>query len=118
MSSIVVIDTHVEDWSSLAQAWGSRAEVVLLDAGDDALAMIAGLLEAHDGTTTLHLASHGAPGRIELGSQRIDTTAFEAHRATLARFGAALGEGGEVLLYGCRVPRAAPARPSSSAWRR
>lgn len=103
MSSIVVIDTRVEEWSQLARAWETQAEVVLLDDAHDALAMMAGLLELRAGTTTLHVVSHGAPGLIELGGQRIDAAALDAHRAALERIGAALGDGGELLLYGCRV---------------
>ncbi|MFT3955639.1 MAG: DUF4347 domain-containing protein [Piscinibacter sp.] len=103
MSSIVVIDTRVEDWSQLARAWGSAAEVVLLDTNDEPLAALASLVEARPGTATLHLVAHGAPGRVELAGTVIDAAALQAHAATLARLGAALGDDGELQLYGCQV---------------
>ncbi len=103
MSHIVVIDTRVEQWSQLAQAWSESAEVVLLDTSDAPLSAIAHLVEARPGTTVLHLVAHGRPGCVELGGECIDANTLTQQASALARIGAALGTDGEVLLYACQL---------------
>ena len=102
-SSIVVIDSRVQDGSQLAQAWQPAADVVLLDRCDDPLRTILALVEAHGSARTLHIVSHGAAGEIELGGVRLDTAALERQADVLGRIGQALGDDAAVLLYGCEV---------------
>ena len=81
---------------------GAGIEVVLLDATRDGVTQIADALAGREALVALHVISHGSEGELALGSGQVDTDSIRGeHAAALARIGAALGEGADILVYGC-----------------
>ncbi|MEA3642681.1 MAG: DUF4347 domain-containing protein, partial [Lamprobacter sp.] len=81
-------------------------ETHLLAPGEQLLPQLVAVLERHPGWgqfKALHLLTHGAPGELHLGAQKLDLAALEAHQPALLRLRAALSADAEVLLYGCEV---------------
>ncbi|MBB6563755.1 hypothetical protein HNP48_006479, partial [Acidovorax soli] len=102
-SQIVFVFNDLHDWQSLAAAAPEGAEVVVLDGWGDGLAQMAMHLQGRSGIHAIHLLSHGAPGALLLGRLRLTRANLEDHAPALAGIGAALADGGDILLYGCEV---------------
>ncbi|MDY0961659.1 Ig-like domain-containing protein [Massilia sp. CFBP9026] len=100
---IVFIDDQVPDIEVLVRGFGADKEIVILDSGQDGLRQIADALAGRTGIDALHIISHGAEGRIALGSTTIDGANLPANGALLQAIGASLAEGADILLYGCKV---------------
>lgn len=97
------IDPRVTEWGVLARAVPSSSGVVVLDPVRDGLEQVAEALATREGVANLHLIAHGEPGTLHLGNGPLDAETVTARWDLLARLGTALGQGGEILLYGCRV---------------
>ena len=96
---------NLEHWHDLANTMPASAEIVLLDSRANALQDMAHYLAGHRGLEVIHLLSHGAPGRIELGALSLCSANLAAQSALLADIGRALQPGGDWLIYGCEVAR-------------
>lgn len=97
---VVIIDSSVPDYETLAANAPAGAQVLIL--GENAtLQDIADLLAGKTGLDAIHLISHGDEGALILGGERIDATNLDVD--ALAAIGAALGQDGDILLYGCNV---------------
>jgi Ca2+-binding RTX toxin-like protein len=75
--------------------------VVVLDAQVDGLAQISAVLAGHEGVQAVHIIAHGASGQLQLGSSVLDSAAID--QGSVAAWGKALTEDGDLLLYGCDV---------------
>lgn len=100
---IVFIDDQVPDIEVLVRGFGAGKEIVILDSGQDGLRQIADAVAGRTGIDALHIISHGAEGRIALGSTTIDGANLPENGALLQTIGASLAEGADILLYGCKV---------------
>lgn len=100
---IVFIDDQVPDIEVLICGFGAGKEIVILDSEQDGLRQIADAVAGRTGIDALHIISHGAEGRIALGSTTIDGANLPANSALLQTIGASLAEGADILLYGCKV---------------
>ncbi|HYD64468.1 DUF4347 domain-containing protein [Azospirillum sp.] len=101
--SLVFIDAGVEDRQTLMAGVPEAAEVVVLEAGRDGVAQMAQVLAGRADLASLHIVSHGAPGRLALGTATLDAASIGRYRAALAVIGSALAADGDILLYGCDV---------------
>lgn len=100
---VVFVDAHVKNYQQLVSALKPGTEVVVLQDGKDGLQQIADFLQGRSDVGSIHVLSHGDVGKIELGGQWLDAASLAAHSDALARIGQALGEHGDILLYGCSV---------------
>ncbi|WP_182422050.1 Ig-like domain-containing protein [Aureimonas sp. ME7] len=100
---VVFIETNVPNWQDLAANVRSGAEVVILDATRDGLALIADWAREHTQYDAIHLISHGSRGSLQLGSFALDEAALGQRAEDLLVVGSALKAGGDLLLYGCDV---------------
>lgn len=100
---MLFIDAGVGGLRHLADALRAGIEVHLLDGERDGLAQIAEALAGRTGIEALHIVSHGSPGALALGTGVVDAAALDARAPELAAIGAALGDGADILLYGCEV---------------
>lgn len=101
---IVFIDGAVSDPARVAAAAPTGAEVVMLSPGGDGVAEMAAYLEGRSGLAAIHIVSHGREGVLDLGGARLSLSSISGvHADELAIIGAALGESGDILLYGCDV---------------
>ncbi|AVH63458.1 putative Ig domain-containing protein [Nostoc sp. 'Peltigera membranacea cyanobiont' N6] len=105
---IVFIDPQVEDYQSLVLGVLPDTSVVVLDANQDGIKQISQVLESHQGITSLHIVSHGAPGCIYLGNTQLSYETLNYYAADLMGWANALSEDAQLLLYGCNVAQTEP----------
>ncbi|WPL11491.1 FG-GAP-like repeat-containing protein [Thiorhodovibrio litoralis] len=100
---VVFLDTTLADWPTLADGVRDGVEVVLIEASHGGLARMAAWAARHSGYDAMHLLSHGTPGALHLGSDKlVEATLNEADVQTkLKQLGQALSVDGDLLLYGC-----------------
>jgi len=102
----VFIDPGVDAYQLLAAGVLPGVEVVVLAPEIDGIAQISQhLLQQQQRVTSLHLVSHGEPGRIWLGATRLDLQNLMHYACQIHRWSYALAESAEVLIYGCHVAR-------------
>ncbi len=105
---IVFIDPQVDDYQSLVMGVLPDTSVVVLDANQDGIEQISQVLESHQGITSLHIVSHGAPGCIYLGNSQLNNETLNRYAAKLMGWANALSEDAQLLLYGCNVAQTEP----------
>ncbi|WPZ35013.1 DUF4347 domain-containing protein [Thalassobaculum sp. OXR-137] len=100
---LVLIDARVPEPEILLAALARPCRVVRVPQGADGLAVLRRAL-SENGTPppSVHLFSHGAPGHLLLGRERIDTAALRQRVVELDAIRRALA-GAPVTLYGCSV---------------
>ncbi len=100
--AIVFIDESVEDIRQYLDGIDGTIEIVLLDADTDGVEQIAAVLAERRDLDAIHIISHGQAGALFLGNATLDVTSMQGeHRDELAIIAQALGEDGDILIYGC-----------------
>src|SRR5687767_10129721 len=102
-STVVFIDSRVEDYQALIAGMSAGSEVVLLDSQSDGLARIATYLNGRSGIDSIHLISHGRAGALYLGSTLLDSETIGSYADQLQTIGQSLTTTGDLLLYACNV---------------
>lgn len=100
---VLFIDPGVAGWAALAQGVRPGVAVVLLDAHQDGLSQMVQWAHGQADVAAMHVLSHGGAAQLSLGNLTLNAQNLEGRSADLAALGAALGEEGDVLLYGCDV---------------
>jgi Ca2+-binding RTX toxin-like protein len=109
---LVIIDSRVSNWQSLASDVGSDTAVLILDSSSDGLTQISEYLTAisvNAGASnflplqSIQLISHGSMGSLLLGSNALSNSNLSLYSRQLATIGSALSATGDLLLYGCNV---------------
>ena len=99
---IVFIDAGVEDKDGLISSLEPGVTVHILDAKLDGVQQIADILSESGGFDALHIFSHGESGALQLGNTILDANSISGkHADALREIGNALGEDGDILIYGC-----------------
>jgi urease beta subunit len=111
---IAFVDAVLHDYQTLVAAISSggngvagdgegsgTTEVFVLDPARNAFQQITDALVGKSGVSAIHIFSHGFDGGVDLGTDRIDVAALDAHSAQLAGWGRALTPDGDILIYGC-----------------
>ncbi len=99
---IVFIDANVEDREDLISSFEPGVTVHVLDGNLDGVEQIAAILEQSGGYDAVHIFSHGGAGQLELGNAQLTRASMGGlHASALERIGGALGEDGDILIYGC-----------------
>ena len=109
---LVIIDSQVNNWQSLAQDAGANNPVLILNSSSDGLTQISDYLttlstnagaEGFAPLQSIHIISHGSAGSLLLGSSTINSDNLNLYSKQLASLGNALSDNGDILLYGCNV---------------
>ncbi|MGB0721688.1 MAG: DUF4347 domain-containing protein [Gammaproteobacteria bacterium] len=100
---IVIIDASVPGGRELAESVHPGAEVHVLESGRDGLSQISEILQGRSGVSALHLVTHGAPGRLQLGDGVLDGDALGSRGNELEAWRSALSADADILVYGCDV---------------
>ena len=102
---VVFIENNLYDWGLLSRQMAANAEVIVLDSAQDGLAQMASYLATLQpgSLDAIHVLSHGAAGQLNLGSITLTQDSLSQYSAELNAIGQALGEDGDLLLYGCDV---------------
>ncbi len=82
-STIVFIDSGVDDYQSLVNGAVPEAEVIVLDSAQDGVEQITKVLQGRTEITAIHLVSHGSPGCLYLGNSQLSLDTLNHYTAQL-----------------------------------
>ncbi|HEX5342155.1 MAG TPA: DUF4347 domain-containing protein, partial [Duganella sp.] len=105
--SVLFIDAGVADAAALAEGVPADVLVVKLVSWRDGVEQIAGVLRQYQDLDSIQIVSHGAEGRLQLGNTVLDAAGLARYADAMQDWGAALKDGGDLLLYGCDVAEGA-----------
>lgn len=109
-SSLVLIDSAVQDYQDLVNGVHPDYEVHVLASDQDGIAQIDQLLAQRSNLESIHIISHGRPGELLLGSAQLSLTTIEHYTKTLQSWAKSLKQQAAILLYGCQVAAAQQGR--------
>ncbi|RZL01887.1 MAG: DUF4347 domain-containing protein, partial [Rubrivivax sp.] len=104
---LVFVDASVPDADKLINGIKADAtpdkviEVVVIQAGEEGLAVITQVLQQRHDLDAVHIVSHGDASGLQLGATRLDSASLNEHLGDVAGWGAALSQDADLLLYGC-----------------
>ncbi len=102
---IVFVDTATPDYQTLVDGLvgdpNRHFEVIYIDSDQDGLKVISDHLASASEVDAIHLISHGAPGEIELGNQRLTEDLLVDNATRVAAWSTAFSQDGDILIYGC-----------------
>src|SRR4028118_2329600 len=107
LRSLVLIDSAVEDYESIAAGVLPGQQVVILDSTKNGIEQITSELEKYAFTNgaidSVHIISHGNSGSIQLGNTALDSDNIEQYKSQLEKWQTSLAPGADLMLYGCYV---------------
>jgi len=101
LSTLLFIDSHVDNYPSLVQGACPEAEVIVLDPTQDGVRQISQVLAERREIESLQILSHGSPASLQLGSTYLAAASLGRYAQEIRQWGNALTENADVLLYGC-----------------
>ena len=113
---LVFVDAAVPEADKLIQAIQANAssskviEVVVIQAGEDGLAVITNALQHRQDLDAVHIISHGDALGLTLGDSRLDTASLNANLGSISSWGQSLAPEADLLLYGCDLSSSAEGR--------
>ena len=102
-SSLLFIDSGVEDYQQLIRGAAAGTEVHVLNPAEDAIAQITQTLLGRSGIESLHIVSHGESGSLEFGNGALNLADLPVYATQLESWRSALTDDADILLYGCEV---------------
>ena len=107
-TELVVIDSSVPDYQQLVadlvdNAGGTRIEILILNEAQDGIDQISERLADLTSVDAIHIVSHGSEGNVQLGNATLNEQSLSAYAGQLARWGSALDNDADLLLYGCNL---------------
>jgi hypothetical protein len=102
-STIVFVDSTLDDYQRLANSAASDTEIVVLDAAQDGIAQITSALAGRSGVESVQILSHGNSGHLQLGSTQLNLTTLDQYSTQLQSWSQSLTDTADILLYGCNV---------------
>ncbi|MDY0136896.1 MAG: DUF4347 domain-containing protein [Thiomicrospira sp.] len=106
--AIAFIDAGLPDLTTLYQALPQGMAVHWLDGDQNGIETISQVLAGQQEIDSIHLITHGAPGRIFIGNQTLSQANLSQHQTLLDQITRTLGENGEWYIYGCDVAQGRP----------
>src|SRR6476661_8625189 len=103
LSAIVILDPTVPESNYIAQGLKPDTEIYILENQPDAVEQIATFLAQHTGIESLHIITHGSPGKIYLGTTELNSSNIENYSQQLQQWRNALSANASIILYGCNV---------------
>ncbi|MCH9674709.1 MAG: DUF4347 domain-containing protein, partial [Gammaproteobacteria bacterium] len=103
---LVLVDIDTPNYTAIlselsASRQANGLEIIALDNNRDGIDQITELLARYDDLDSVHIISHGEAGGIDLGASRLDSEVITARASTVASWGSAFNESGDILIYGC-----------------
>ncbi|MBL4834231.1 MAG: VCBS domain-containing protein [Pseudomonas sp.] len=104
---LVFIDASAPDYMQLLQGienrTGVETQVFVLQPDTDGASFISETLAGYHGVDAIHLLSHGDPTGFQLGNDWIGASTLDQFSPELARWGQALNQNADILIYGCNL---------------
>lgn len=110
---LVFVDASVPDADKLIQGIQASAsaskviDVVVIQAGEDGLAVITNTLQQRHDLDAVHIISHGDALGLSLGSSRLDAASLNANLGAVSSWGQSLAQEADLMLYGCDLSSSA-----------
>ena len=101
ITELVVIDSSVQDRTTLYAGLNPGVGVVEIDADHPGLPQLVQALQGYRNLAAIHVVSHASPGALQLGSSRITAESVHAELGAMQALRAAVREGADLLFYGC-----------------
>ena len=97
---LVLIDSGVEDWETLA--WGVKPEfdLAILDSQQDGVEQITRILANIPDINTIHIISHASPGCLYLGDTQLSLETLTHYTPQLSQWFSSHSDA-SLSLYGC-----------------
>jgi hypothetical protein len=102
-TQLLVLDPRLEGWAGLLAGAEPGVAVLVLDPRRDGLCQLAEVAGEIGPLQAIHIADHGAPGRLRLGSLVLEEQALASRAEDLARLRNGMAPGGALLLWGCEI---------------
>lgn len=102
-TEVAFIDSSVANFQAVVAALDPDIKVVVLNVDCDGVDQIVEYLADQQSVSAIHIISHGSAGRLLLGNIELSSATLANYEPQLARIGAALGDDGDILIYGCDV---------------
>ena len=100
---VVFIDSQVQDYQTLINAFNEDTEVYLIQSNEDGFKKIDSVLKDNCNVSSLHIIGHGNAGKILFGNATLSNDTIQSYNQTLRSIGQCLTEDGDILFYGCNV---------------
>ena len=78
VSTLVFIDSNVEDYQSLISGVCPNAEVIILDETLNGIEQITERLATKQNIEAIHIISHGSGGSVQLGANTLNSSNIES----------------------------------------
>ena len=102
-SSLVFIDSTVEDIETLTENISGATEVIVLDSDRDELLQIGEHLSNYEDLDAVHIVSHGESGQLSFGNATLNSDTLPEYEEVLKDWSLALDGDADLLLYGCDI---------------
>ncbi|MGK7920094.1 MAG: DUF4347 domain-containing protein, partial [Trichodesmium sp.] len=106
-TSLVFIDSHLDNYQFLAQGIINDIEVIILNPTENGVDKITETLQKKVTSQTkieaIHIFSHGSPGNLQLGNTFLNLDTLKTQEKLIKNWKTALTETANILLYGCNV---------------
>jgi uncharacterized delta-60 repeat protein len=102
---LVLIDAGIDSPEILAAGVLPDTALEMIECDRDGIAQITEALHRHPGTTSLHLVSHGAPGKVYVGNTELSLETLDRYANQLMSWSEWLTPDAELLIYGCEVAK-------------
>ncbi|MCA1993362.1 MAG: DUF4347 domain-containing protein [Coleofasciculus sp. S288] len=100
-STIVFIDSAVDDYQTLVNGVIPGAEIILLNPAHDGIEQITEVLKGRTNPSTVHIISHGSPGCLYLGNTQLSLDTLDRYTPQLQTWFTT--PPASLLLYGCNI---------------
>ena len=106
---LVFVNTDVPDYEQLIEDLlaerpdGRSFSIILLDSNRDGIAQVNQALEEESVFSAIHFISHGEAGSVSLGNATLDFDSLLNNAGAISRWGNALTDDGDLLIYGCNL---------------
>ncbi|WP_445172233.1 DUF4347 domain-containing protein, partial [Microcoleus sp.] len=101
--SIVILDPTVPDSNHIASGIKPDTATYILKSQPDAIEQITTILAQHQGIESLHIITHGSPGKIYLGTTELNSSNIANYSKQLQQWRNSLTANASIILYGCNV---------------
>ena len=103
---IIFIDTRIKNYQHLlndVKDKSNKTMIIKLSPDSSAIKQITQTLKQHQQLDAIHLITHGFSGGLRFNNEILDQNALWSQQHTVAQWGNALTEHGDILLYGCNI---------------
>jgi VCBS repeat-containing protein len=107
-ADIVLIDTRIEGYDTIVQAYQDTATIVLMNADQSGVDLVTQSLQQAGETATVRIFSHGSRGVFAMGADVVNTdSVMDELHSDITVWSSYLTENADILVYGCNVAEGA-----------